>query len=103
MNRGSTVMIREESWRFGNLHDNATIILNRLKHSGRIAFDCGRGLNRNSTVAESGSFLESLSHYECSQMLTNAYDASTIRYGASTIQAGSIMSIRKRSSTRGES
>ena len=57
MNRTSTVMILGESWRFGNLHDRATTILNRLKHSGLIAVDCGRGLNRSSTVAESGSFL----------------------------------------------
>ena len=51
MNRSSTVVIREESWRFGNLHDNATTILNRLKHSGRIVVDCGRGLNRSSTLS----------------------------------------------------
>ena len=58
MNRSSTVVIREESGWFGNLHDNATTILNRLKHSGRIVVDCGRGLNRSSTVAKSGPFLE---------------------------------------------
>ena len=57
MNRTSNVAILGESWRFGNLHDSDTTILNRLKHSGRIVVDCGRGLNRSSTVAESGSFL----------------------------------------------
>ena len=57
MNRSSSVMILGESWRFGNLPGRATAILNRLKHSGRIVVDCGRGLNRSSTVAGSGSFL----------------------------------------------
>ena len=57
MNRTSTVVILGESWRFGNFHDSATTILNRLKHSGRIVVDCRRGLNRSSTVAESDSFL----------------------------------------------
>ena len=57
MNRSSTLVIREESWRFENLHDNDTTYLNRLNHLGRIVVDCGRGLNRSSTVAESGSFL----------------------------------------------
>ena len=57
MNRCSTVMILGESWRFVNLPGTATTILNRLKHSGCIMVDCGGGLNRSSTVAESGSFL----------------------------------------------
>ena len=56
MNRSSTVVIHEESWRFGNLHDNATTILNCLKNLGRIVVDCGHGLNRSSTIAESGLF-----------------------------------------------
>ena len=57
MNPTSAVVILGESWRFGNLLDSATTILSRLKHLGRIVVDCGRGLNRSSTVAESGSFL----------------------------------------------
>ena len=57
MNRSNTVMILGESWRFGNLSGRATTILNTLKHSGCIVVDCGRGLNRSSTVAGSGSFL----------------------------------------------
>ena len=57
MNLTSTVVFLEEFWRFVNLHDSATTILNRLKHSGLIVVDCGRGLNRSSTVAESGSIL----------------------------------------------
>ena len=57
MDRSSTVMILGESWRFGNLPGRATTILNRLNYSGRIVVDCGRGLNRSATVAESGSFL----------------------------------------------
>ena len=56
MNRTSTMVILGESWRFGNLHDSATTISNRLKNSGLIVVDCGRGLHRSSTVAESGSF-----------------------------------------------
>ena len=56
----STVVIREESWLFGNLNDKAMTILNLLKHSGRIVVNCGRGLNHRSTVAESGSFLVAL-------------------------------------------
>ena len=57
MNRTSAQVILGESWRFGNLHNSATTILNRLKHLGRIVLDCGRGLNGSSTVAESSSFL----------------------------------------------
>ena len=57
MNRSSTMMILDESWRFGNLPGRAKTILNSLKHSGRIVVDCGRSLNRSSTVAGSGSFL----------------------------------------------
>ena len=60
MNRSSTIVIPEKSWRFGNLHNVTMTILNCLKHSGRVMVDYGHGLNCSSAVAESGSFFVAL-------------------------------------------
>ena len=76
MNLRGTLVIREESWRFGNLHDNDTTILKRLKHSGRIVVDCGRGLNRSSTVAKSASFQENITMYLFNKLDSIAEQAS---------------------------
>ena len=64
--RSSTVVIREESWWFRNFHNSTSTSSNRLNLLRRVVLDCGRGWNRSSTVAESGSFLDILFVYSWS-------------------------------------
>ena len=64
-------------------------ILNRLKHSGRIVVDCGRSLNRSSTVAGSGSFL-----YITNTVRGGGHDATVLNRTSTVSNRGRIVSTR---------